>query len=66
MDSKIIIARFNEDLDWVENLKTSSEVIVYNKGNYIKSSNKFKVINLPNVGRESHTWLHHIYENYNT
>ena len=64
MDSKIIIARFNENLDWVENLRTSSEIIVYNKGKKLKSSNKFKVINLPNVGRESHTWLHHIYENY--
>ncbi len=64
MDSKIIIARFNENLDWVENLRTSSEIIVYNKGEKLKSSNNFKVINLPNIGRESHTWLHHIYENY--
>ena len=65
MDTKIIIARFNEDLNWVEKLNLSSEIIIYNKGKEIQSSNKYTVNNLPNIGRESQTWLHHIYENYN-
>ena len=64
MDSKIIIARFNEDLNWVNKLNSSSEIIIYNKGKKLESSNKFKEIILPNLGRESQTWLHHIYTNY--
>ena len=64
MDSKIIIARFNENIDWVYNLNKNSEVIIYNKGEKIQSSKKFKVVDLPNIGRESQTWLHHILENY--
>ena len=60
MDSKIIISRFNEDVNWVYNLNKNSEIIIYNKEKALEHSNNFKVIDLPNVGRESQTWLHHI------
>ena len=42
--------------------------IVYNKGinsNYYKSNNFLKEVKIPNVGRESHTYLYHIINNYN-
>ena len=63
MDISIIISRYNEDLIWLDKYKELN-LIIYNKGlNDIEY--KFKnLIELPNVGRESHTWLFHIIENY--
>ena len=30
----------------------------------LNENTKYQIIDLPNVGRESHTWVYHIYENY--
>jgi len=64
MDTSLIIARYNEDLDWLEKYN-NFKIIVYNKGLKLKDSPFYKVINLENKGRESHTWLYHIVNNYN-
>jgi len=65
---EIIVARYNEDLKWLDTDPFNQySVIVYNKGNnsnYIKSSNIIKEENIKNVGRESHTYLYHIINNY--
>ena len=61
MSLQFVFARYNESVDWLET--TSANIIIYNKGNplhYLKN-----VISLPNVGRESHTYLYHIINNYN-
>lgn len=63
MSSTIIISRFDENLSWLERYK-SFNIIVYNKGEELKKNNFKKIYNLKNVGRESHTWLHHIVRNY--
>lgn len=57
-DYQIVVARYNEDISWTS--KYQPNVIIYNKGNYLPKS-----ISLPNVGRESHTYLYHIVNNYN-
>lgn len=59
---QIIVARYNEPLDWVANMHRFDEVIVYNKGNPV--SDITDAIVLPNVGREAHTYLHHIIAHY--
>lgn len=59
---KYIIARFNEDLAWLDRIPPN-EVLIYNKGEPIPGKN---VIELPNVGRESHTYLSFIVSNYST
>jgi len=64
MDTSLIIARYNEDLDWLEKYN-NFKIIVYNKGLKLKDSPFYEVINLENKGRESHTWLYHIVNNYN-
>ena len=64
MDKCLIIARYNEDLSWLKEFK-DFKIIVYNKGNNLTDNVFYEVINLENVGRESHTWLHHIVKNYN-
>ena len=63
MKKCLVIARFNENLDWIKEHK-DYKIIVYNKGKEILDNENFDVINLKNVGRESHTYLYHIVNNY--
>ena len=63
MDKRLIIARYNEDLEWLKKYE-DFRITVYNKGENISDNKFFKVINLENKGRESHTWLFHIVNNY--
>ena len=63
MDKSLIIARYNEDLGWLKKHK-DFKIIVYNKGNKLEYEDEIKVVNLENLGRESHTWLYHIVNNY--
>jgi hypothetical protein len=60
MVTELVIARYNEDISWLKNVK-NKKITVYNKG--IDNIN-IKSIKLPNVGRESHTYLTHIINNY--
>jgi hypothetical protein len=59
MKKEIIIARHNEDISWTEPYKEYLKI--YDKGEKIEG---FSSIQLPNIGRESHTYLHHIVKNY--
>lgn len=58
----IVVARYNENLDWLK--KAPWEYIVFNKGKknlpkWIKNE-----VKLPNIGREAHTYLTFITNNY--
>lgn len=63
----IIISRYNEDLEWLNEYPFSQfSYIVYNKGNnnnFCKKNVK-NVVQLENVGKNDHTYLYHIVENY--
>ena len=59
---QIIVARYNEDIQWLKKFK--SITLIYNKGKLDNQLNEFNVIQLPNYGRESHTYLYHIINNY--
>lgn len=59
---QIVVARYNEDIRWL--LPYKQIAIIYNKGLYNDIINKFETITLKNVGRESHTYLYHIINNY--
>jgi hypothetical protein len=63
MKTEIVIARYNENLDWLKKIKKSKDIkiTVYNKG---KDDINVPFISLPNIGRESHTYLYHIINNY--
>jgi hypothetical protein len=56
---QIVVARYNEDPQWTQ---LFPNVVLYNKGAPLGSL--YTEIFLPNVGREAHTFYHHIYENY--
>ena len=66
---QVVVSVYKENMSWLnEEPFNGLDTICYNKGNQdiaeCKNS-KCKVIDLPNVGRESHSYLHHIIENYN-
>ena len=67
----IVVAKYNENLDWVNNIalpnKKINKIFIYCKNEDIYPiSNKKIIFNyLKNIGRESHTYLHHIINNYN-
>jgi hypothetical protein len=60
MSVELVIARYNEDILWLNKVK-NMKITIYNKG---KDNIDYKFIKLPNIGRESHTYLTHIINNY--
>lgn len=66
MSKHLIIARYNENVEWINMfINDNFTVYLYNKGpdnideNIINNQNVIYE-KLPNVGRESHTYLYHI------
>jgi glycosyltransferase involved in cell wall biosynthesis len=65
--SSIVVARYSEDVMWLKGAFCDDNVFIYNKGSLLKSSDlprSWNLNNIPNIGRESHTYLHHIIKNY--
>lgn len=58
-DYTIVVARYNESIDWL--WPEMQHSIVYNKGSALGIPNE---VPLPNVGRESHTYLTYVIEHY--
>ena len=60
----LVVARYREDLDWLTRVPEDIRVVVYNKGPLIQKAEVLERIEvletLPNVGRESDTYLHHV------
>jgi len=57
---KIVVARYNENIEWLEPEKNNC--IIYNKGNPLHLG--INEIRIRNVGRESHSYLRYIIDNY--
>ena len=57
MSYKIVVARYNEDIEWI----TDNNKIIYNKGIPLNINNEYI---LENIGRESETYLRYIIDNY--
>lgn len=55
----IVVARYNEDLDWLKDF-TDHSLYVYDKGG---NANQY-AYPLPNIGREAHTYIYHILQKY--
>ena len=56
---ELVVARCTEDLSWLRRVPKSVRATVYNKGGEAGPGTP-----LPNVGREAHTYLHHLVERY--
>lgn len=66
---ELVVARYTENLNWLRNLPTGLRVTVYDKSNAgptLGESAGNNAIFLPNVGREAHTYLHHIVSRYDS
>ncbi|QJW88099.1 DUF3431 domain-containing protein [Spirosoma taeanense] len=68
---ELVVARYTEDLNWLRNLSAnrvgqsaSLRVTIYDKSP--DASAGPDAVRLPNVGREAHTYLHHIVSRYDT
>lgn len=63
MKKHFVIARYNEELNWLEPFIEQIEYTLYNKGNqpphFINNYHQ-----KPNIGRESETYLSYIISNY--
>ena len=57
---ELVVARYKENIDWIKDCKSIHQVTVYNKD----ETNQENTNALPNLGRESHTYLYHIINNY--
>lgn len=58
-----VVARYNEDVSWLNDLPRDSKIYLYNKGPDIEPhvlSRDVTLIRLPNAGRESGTYIHHL------
>lgn len=53
----IVISRYKEDINWISKINVPHTTIIYNK--FYPEYNI-----LENIGREGHTYLHHIVKNY--
>ena len=58
----LVVARYNENINWV--LAYNDIAIIYNKGKELNLPFN-NVQNIENIGREGHTYLYHIINNYN-
>jgi Protein of unknown function (DUF3431) len=64
---EIVVARYNENLHFIQYDPFGQFPIwVYNKGTNLKfyKTDNMTIKSLPNVGREGHTYLHHIITHY--
>jgi hypothetical protein len=68
MKTEIVVARYKENLDWLKKIKKSKDIkiTIYNKGpdDIENIPSGTSIIKLSNIGRESHTYLYHIINNY--
>lgn len=63
-DFELVVAHYNENLAWLRNIPPQIRVTIYDKG--VSESTASNTSRLPNVGREAHTYLHHICTRYET
>lgn len=62
--NRVVLARYAEPLEWIKLIPEDFEVVIYNKGDRIESPDVIRrastIVDRPNEGRESETYLHHM------
>lgn len=68
MNFDIVVAHYRENVEWARKISHPSirKVFIYTKGPVVEDMNDGRVFHsyLPNVGRESHTYLWHCVHNF--
>lgn len=67
MKKSLIVAHYNENLNWLTNIPKDIKIYLYTKGNSDINlySENIEIIKLENIGNEQHTYFYHINKNYN-
>ena len=61
----LVVSVYQEDISWIKNIKSIDRIFIYNKGNRVMEvDEKTLWTNLPNFGREAHSFIYHIVNNY--
>ena len=60
-DVEIVIASYGEDITWLTEFRKFTTIYEKKQSN---SNSTFHRVILPNVGRESHSYIYHIVNNY--
>lgn len=65
MKRDLVIARYREDLSWLDSVSNEVSIALYEKSDLLPPN---RVVNkrdlLPNIGNEAHTYIYHIVSNY--
>lgn len=61
MYKQLVVSHYEKDLTWVETASDYLDVVVYDK-----SDKGSKYTKLENIGREPHSYMYHIIENYDS
>lgn len=68
MYTDIVVARYNEDVRWLSSYaQCDYHIKIYNKGPTkveLEENESLNIYTLPNIGRETHTYLHYIITHY--
>ena len=56
---ELVVARYDENLAWLKRVPRDFRITIYDKGDGSSGGKQ-----LPNRGREAHTYLHHLTERY--
>lgn len=59
---ELVVARYTEELNWLRKVPKSVRITVYDKSG--EDTLYTDYVRLPNLGREAHTYLHHIVGRY--
>ena len=65
----LVIARYKEDLSWLERVPSDYDICVYNKSNLpcaVQPSSRITIKQLPNKGKEADTYCQYILEHYDS
>ncbi len=62
-DVELVVARYLESAGWLRRVQALHPV-VYQKGPKVNAGPETRSHPLPNIGREAHTYLHHIIQRY--
>lgn len=67
LSTHIVVARFNENIAWLDAILLSAPnttCTVYNKGKPLQQNDLYDLVSIPNIGREAETYLRYIVVNY--
>ena len=58
-NKQLVVSHFEKDMEWTKSVDETTDIAIYSK-----SSKENEYLKLANLGREPHTYAHHIIENY--